>query len=106
MRKPTSFFVSTLSLLVFLSLTFAACGRSTIPASAALAPSPVRDPVNQVYALAWAPDGNYIASASKDQTVHVWVDMGPRPGPSPGRLTASTACHACPPYTTHSAHWP
>jgi WD40 repeat protein len=28
-----------------------------------------------VYALAWAPDGNYIASASKDQTVHVWEAM-------------------------------
>ncbi len=28
MRKPTSFFVSTLSIFVFLSLTFAACGSS------------------------------------------------------------------------------
>jgi hypothetical protein len=29
MRKPTSFFVTTLSILVFLSLVCAACGRDT-----------------------------------------------------------------------------
>ncbi len=39
MRKPTSFFVSTLSLLLFLSLTFAACGGSTVDSSVAPSPS-------------------------------------------------------------------
>ncbi len=37
---------------------------------------------NEVYALAWSPDGNFIASAGADQTVQIskGVDGTPRPG--------------------------
>src|SRR6266513_2167141 len=72
MRKPTSFFVWTLSILVFLSLTFTACGSSTLPASAGPAALPAHSPVNQVYALAWSPDGMHLASGGQDQSAHVW----------------------------------
>ena len=71
MRKPTSFFISTMSILMFLGLTFAACGRSTVQSSAAPAPSPARDAVNQVYALAWAPDGARLALGSKNGDIQV-----------------------------------
>src|SRR5215471_16888649 len=57
MRKPTSFCVRTLSILMFLSLACAACGRNTVQSAAGAARAPARDPVTQVYALAWAPDG-------------------------------------------------
>src|SRR5260370_42559556 len=70
MRKPTPFFVSTLSLLLFLSLTFAACGRSSVPSSARAAPS--GDPVNQVYALAWPPNGTDLATGGKNGGIQVW----------------------------------
>src|SRR5260370_29369769 len=70
MRKPTPFFVSTLSLLLFLSLTFAACGRSSVPSSAGTAPS--GDPVNQVYALAWSPNGTDLATGGKNGVIPVW----------------------------------
>ena len=72
MRKPMSFFVSTLSLLLFLSLTFAACGRSTVDSSVATPPSLARDPVNQVYALAWSPNGTDLATGGKNGLIQVW----------------------------------
>ena len=67
-----SFFVSTLSLLLFLSLTFAACGRSTVDSSVATPPSLARDPVNQVYALAWSPNGTDLATGGKNGLIQVW----------------------------------
>ncbi len=54
MRKPSSFFVTALSILVFLSLTFTACGRSTIPSSVDAAPTPTYNP-NQVLGLIVGP---------------------------------------------------
>ncbi len=72
MRKPPPFFVATLSILLFLSLTFAACGRSAVYSSANPAPQPARGPVNQVYALAWAPDGARLALGTKNGDIQVW----------------------------------
>ena len=72
MRNPTSFFVTTLSILVFLSLVCAACGRNTVYSSAGTALSPARDPVNQVYTLAWAPDGARLALGTKNGDIQVW----------------------------------
>src|SRR6266851_2153898 len=72
MRKPPTFFVTTLSILLFLSLACTACGRNTVYSSAGTAPSPARDPVTQVYALTWAPDGKRLASGGQDQSVHLW----------------------------------
>jgi len=72
MRKPTSFFITTLSILVFLSLAFAACGRNTTQSSDASTPSTSRDAVNQVYALAWAPDGVRLALGTKHGDIQVW----------------------------------
>ncbi len=71
MRKPLFFFVTRVSMLVFLSLAFAGCGRNTIQSSTDPAPSPTLDPVNQVYALAWLPDGTRLASGGQDQVVHL-----------------------------------
>ncbi len=62
MSKPTSTFVSILSIFVFLSLTIAACSGSSIPSSTASPPPRSRDPVNQVYALAWLPNGTELAT--------------------------------------------
>ena len=72
MKKPMSCFVSTLSLLVFLSLTIAACGRSIVQSTAAPAPSPARDPVNQVYALTWSPSGTELATGGKNGVIQIW----------------------------------
>src|SRR2546423_3728074 len=72
MRKPTSFFVWTVSILVFLSLTFTACGSSTLPASAGPAALPAHSPVNQVYALAWSPDGARLALGTRHGDIQVW----------------------------------
>jgi WD40 repeat protein len=72
MRKTTSFFVATLTILVFLSGAFAACGWSTVQSSAGPAPSPARHPVNQVYALAWAPDGTHLALGTKSGDIQLW----------------------------------
>ena len=73
MRKPTSFFVSILSLLLFLSLTFAACGGSTVDSSVAPSPSLAHDPVNQVYALAWSPNGTELAIGGKNGVIQLWT---------------------------------
>src|SRR6266849_4729777 len=72
MRKPPTFFVTTLSILLFLSLACTACGRNTVYSSAGTAPSPARDPVTQVYALAWAPDGARLALGTKNGDIQVW----------------------------------
>src|SRR5215469_5098932 len=75
MRNPPSFFVWTVSVLVFLSLAFAACRSSTvlsITTFRAPAPSPARDPVNQVYALAWAPDGTHLALGTRTGDIQLW----------------------------------
>jgi len=71
MRKSLSL-VWAWSILVFLSLTCAACGWSTAPSSAAPAPSPTRHFTNQVYAMAWAPDGARLALGTKHGDIQLW----------------------------------
>ncbi len=72
MRKPTSIFVSILSILLFLSLTLAACGGSSGLSTVATPPSLSGDPVNQVYALAWSPNGTELATGGKNGVIQFW----------------------------------
>jgi WD40 repeat protein len=72
MRKPPSFFVATGSILFVLSFTLAACEGSAVQSSADPAPSSTRSPVNQVYTLAWAPDGIRLALGTKHGDIQLW----------------------------------
>ncbi len=47
-------------------------GNTSICSAVASAPSPARGPVNQVYALAWAPDGIRLALGAKNGDIQVW----------------------------------
>jgi WD40 repeat protein len=72
MRKPTSFFVLTMSIYLFLSLIFASCGRNTLDSPTGTHPSLARKAVNQVYALAWSPNGTKLATGGKNGVIQVW----------------------------------